>query len=152
MSGGGAAPSEPTRGLLRVSNVAVAVVIVTLAALWVSVLLRVRESDWNTVTVALLAVLMLVTLVAIRAAFDLWRGRRAIAGRVLDATGPDWLADSLTLAIRVAQRGGVLADPLRRMVRFADRVAIRCDPATSARVRGGVLSGVRRGSRCRRRA
>jgi hypothetical protein len=130
-------PASRLEGLLRVSNVAVAVVIVTLAALWVSVLLRVRESDWNTVTVALLAVLMLVTLVAIRAAFDLWRGRRAIAGRVLDATGPDWLADSLTLAIRVAQRGGVLADPLRRMVRFADRVTtvvIRPHPLASAAV------------------
>ena len=137
MSGGGAAPSEPARGLLRVSNVAVAVVIVTLAALWVSVLLRVRESDWNDATVALLAVLVLATVVAIRAAFDLWRGRRAIAGRVLDATGPDWLADSLTLANRVAQRGGVLADPLRRMVRFADRVTtdvIRPHPLASATV------------------
>src|SRR4051794_4945864 len=128
-------PASRLEGLLRVSNVAVAVVIVTLAALWVSVLLRVRESDWNDATVALLAVLVLATVVAMRAAFDLWRGRRAIAGRCGDGPGPGWLGDPLPLAVRGPQRGGVLADPLRRVVGLSDRIAaavIRPPPFASA--------------------
>ena len=128
-------PVSRLDGLLRVSNVAIAVVIVTLGALWTSVVLRVHAPDWNTATVVLVGLLVLVTVAAIGAAFDLRRGRRGVAGPALDGTGPDWLADSVTLATRVAQRGGVLSDPLRRVVGLADRFAtavIRPRPLASA--------------------
>ncbi len=111
------APLPVTRvvGVLRASRVVLAAVLVTLAADWLSVLLRADEETWTATTEGLVVALAIVTLVAGPAAFLVHHAGLASRGWRSPA-GPDALADALALGLQWSARLGPVEGPARALV------------------------------------
>ncbi len=118
-------PLARLAGLMRASKLAIAVVLSTAVADWLSVALREHQAAWDSTTGILVGLLALATVAAGHAALDLRRASRELPRPAGDAAGPDWLADSLALGTRLGGRLGPLAPPAVGLVRAIDRGASR---------------------------
>ena len=117
-------PVRRVLDLLRVSRAVIAVVLVTLVVNWVSVATRAHASDWDAWTMALIAGLALVSVLAVAGAVAL---RRAGRTRLPPSSPPqpDWLADALALAERESHVLGPWRPAGLRALRFLDRAVVR---------------------------
>ncbi|MGH2511399.1 MAG: hypothetical protein ACRDGQ_01790, partial [Candidatus Limnocylindrales bacterium] len=131
-------PVQRAVDLLRAARVILAVVMVTVAADWVSILTRANAANWTSVTALLIALLGLATIAlavvgrAVRRA-----GVEMLPLRATRSAGPDWLADLMVLARRSAGFAGPARPVALRMVGWLDRhvtQGVRERPLTTAAV------------------
>ncbi len=109
--------------ILRGCRLALGAVLTTLLSCWVSVALGANRSQWTSgATLALLALLVVATLVAARASRNLGRvpKLRSLAGQEGGARS-DWLTDAVAVAERESRRLGPLQAPVLRVLTWIDR-------------------------------
>lgn len=116
-------PARRAVDLLRGGQALVGLVAVTVAGEWLSVALGTHRAAWSGATVGVLAVLAGFTVAALVMATLLARGWRAARGHGSAPGQPDWLADAVVLAARLAGRLGPGRDPALAAVRWADGFA-----------------------------
>jgi hypothetical protein len=130
-------PVRRVRDLLRGARLIVGVVLLTVIGDWISLPLEQYHYSWALTTIAPLAGLVLLSIVALWTARQVWSAPRQPTGVV---QGPDWLADAITLSRRQTRRLGP-AQPLaiaalnwadRRVITQVRRHAIALAAASSA--------------------
>lgn len=105
-------PVERVQGLLRGARLMLGTVAVALLSDWIAVDLGVNSESWSGATAVLVAALAIVSVATAWAVVQvLGTGRVQLGGPAAAASGPDWLADLITIATRVSSRLG----PLRRI-------------------------------------
>ncbi len=130
-------------GVLRASRVVLGAVLVTLAADWLSVILRADQARWTRETAILVVSLAVTSLIAAHAAAVVHGAGTATDGWE-SAPGPDALADVLTLGRRWGARLGPLRWPAVAMMRGLEvhiAPTIRRYPLTTAAL-GSATFGV----------
>lgn len=115
-------PAARVRDLLRGCRVVLGAVAVTLLAEWVSVVIGANRAQWNGATWLQVGLLVLMTVLTLRAAAGL---RRVPVPRLPDSadrTGvPDWLTDMVAIAARESRWLGPFRRPVLSAVGWTDR-------------------------------
>lgn len=123
-------------GLVHGCAVLLVIAIATASSDWIAAILGADRGSWSPVTPALVAALAVFTVgLALAAGGLLSEIRRLPRFDGVDVTGPDWLADATTLAIRMSQRAGPAKPMAIGIVRTVDRRAwtwVRRRPITAA--------------------
>lgn len=133
-------PRSRIDGLVRAAVVLAAIVLITAASDWASVLAGAHLADWDWVTAFELVVLAVMTIASALAAIRLIRAVRGLppAGA---AAGPDCLADGLTLAHRGTRHLGRLAPATGACLGWIDggpSLAVRRHPVGAAALVSGA--------------
>ena len=134
-------PAARIRGLVRASWVVLDLILVTVAADWTSLLLRVDEDSWTTTTAVLVVTLAVTTTMALGAAWQLRRAPHGVLDASVDRAGPDALADASTLARRWSRWLGPLRPTADALLSWLDDVLapiVRRHPIGAA----GLVSAV----------
>jgi hypothetical protein len=119
-------PVERVQGLLRGARLILGTVAVTLLSDWIAVGLRVNSGSWSGETVALVAALVLVSVLTAWAVVEVLRGPGIqFPDSPGPATGPDGLADLITVATRLSARLGPLGPLGGTVVRATDAWLVR---------------------------
>lgn len=127
-------PMARVVSLVRACRGVLGAVLVTLAADWISVALRVHQEVWDTATGLLVGLLAATTLVAAAATVELSRAARQALHWPAAPSTPDALADALLLAERWSRRLGP-ASPVDSLLAWLDRrvaTAVRRHPLVAA--------------------
>lgn len=111
-----------TLDLVRLCQVLLTVVMITVLTEWIGLALSAHRHDWTRTTAATAMVFALFTTGAVAEFTQLRRARRAHPEQV--AFTPDWLADAISAGEMVAGRLPVGRQAIHRLVQFVDRRAI----------------------------
>jgi hypothetical protein len=138
-------PTERISDLLRGCRVVLGLILVTLVTEWASVGLGANRARWSAATWFQIAILLVTTVVTVKAAADLYRAPAPrLAGLSADAPAVDWLADALALAGQYSRWLGRRQRAGLAVIAWTDRVAasrVRRHPVWSAAI-AAVAFGV----------
>ncbi len=140
-----ALPVRRAYDLLRASRALVAIVLVTLASDWASVVLHAHRSTWTATTAALIGALAVITALTVAVSRELRRAGREPIRPGDTPSQPDWLADALVLGEREAARLGPWRNEALGALRWLDRqlvARIRRRPLRASAIGSLALSGV----------
>jgi hypothetical protein len=99
-----ALPSRRLVDLLRVCGTAVGACLITQAAKWGAVALRLHHASWTTATLAQIIALLVGTVAMVAAGVRLRAASRAVRQASDPESQPDWLADTVALGCGVSGR------------------------------------------------
>ena len=132
--------SEPLRlsrvdDVLRGARLLVAIILVTVASDWVSVMGGADRPSWSGVTAVLVAWLAAMSAASVWVALRIVDAGRALPPRSADPSAPDTLEDAITLASRATRFTGPLVPSFLDAIRAIDRhiaARVRWHPIASA--------------------
>jgi hypothetical protein len=118
-------PLARLRSVVRGGRVMLAAIVITLAGDWISLVLQANRGAWTAITAVVVALLVVVSAIVLRAAFDLHRAAARLPVIEHDEAGaPDWFTDAVALGDRYSVWLGPLAQVARRRIDWVDRHAI----------------------------
>lgn len=127
-------PSRRLLDLLRVSSAALGVCAATQAAEWVAVLLGRHRASWTVSTTWQVTVLAVLTVATVGAWVMVRLAARTVTSASAVAGQPDWLSDSVALAVRASGVFG-LGVPAKAVIGWVDAqliTRIRTHPVAAA--------------------
>jgi hypothetical protein len=130
-----ALPARRLVDLLRICGAALGVCLATELAEWVAVALGLHSPAWTVATAWQVAALALLTLATIGALLLLRHAARRVIRVAQPSAQPDWLADAVTIGLRISQSLGRQSDRTQTLVRWIDLRAIarvRSHPVAAA--------------------
>ncbi len=136
-------PSRRIVDLLRVCGVAVGVCLLTQAAEWIAVALRLHHARWNVATLWQVIGLLVGTLAMTAAASRLRAASHAVRRVSSPGPQPDWLTDTVALGLHASEKLGRYGTYASRLVRWIDvriLARVRERPVWTAVVVAAVLS------------
>lgn len=113
-------PSRRVVDLLRVCGAAVGVCLITQAAEWVAVALRLHHASWNAATLGQVMALLAGTIAMMAAAARLRAASRAVQQASDPGPQPDWLADTVALGLNASGKLKRFAPYAIQLVRWVD--------------------------------
>jgi hypothetical protein len=131
-------PMARVRSVVRGGRVMLAATLITLTGDWISLVLQTNRASWTGITAAVAAVLVVVSAIALKAAFDLHRAASPLPVISREESyDPDWFTDAVALGDRYSAWLGPLAHVARRRIDWVDRhviAAIRTYPIVAGAV------------------
>lgn len=115
-----ALPSRRIVDLLRVCVAAVGACLVTQAAEWVAVVLRLHHASWNAATLGQVMALLAGTVAMTAAVARLRAASRGVLQVSDPGPQPDWLADTVALGLHASARLDRYGPYANRLVRWVD--------------------------------
>jgi hypothetical protein len=136
-------PSRRVVDLLRVCGAAVGACLITQAAEWIAVALRLHHASWNAATLGQVIALLAGTIAMTAAAARLRAVSRAVHQVSDPGPQPDWLADTVALGLRASgklERFGPYAIQLVRWVDLRILTRVRERPVRASMLVGAALA------------
>jgi len=115
-----ALPARRLVDLLRICGAAVGVCLATELGEWVALALGLHKAAWTAVTAWQVAALTVLTVAAIGTFLLLHHAAHRVRRMASPSPQPDWLADAVTLGLRISQPFGRHRDRAQRVVRWID--------------------------------